>query len=189
MGGRFAPEWVAAFNRNQWPVWPGIRKNNRSNPGRPLRGEASPLRRLLVRPIQASDRGSPSAGGAPRPLYTDEAVSERIRQEIAASPFTGEGHRKFWARLRIAGVRSSKARVLRRMREAPLLAPPASGGTRHGEGAHRNPQHRSPEPDVGGIAATATVTIGDGAVTVFYRRESFDGRVRRHSRGQTGDAF
>ena len=47
----------------------------------------------------------------------------RIRQEIAVPPFTGEGHRKFWARLRVSGVRTSKTRVLRLMREAQLLAP------------------------------------------------------------------
>jgi hypothetical protein len=25
MGGRIRPEWVAGFNRNQWPDWAGIR--------------------------------------------------------------------------------------------------------------------------------------------------------------------
>ena len=59
----------------------------------------------------------------PKTPFTDAELTGRIRQEIAASPFTGEGHRKFWARLRVAGVRTSKARVLRLMREAQLLAP------------------------------------------------------------------
>ena len=93
-------------------------------------------------PVELRKRG-------PRTLFTDQELTERIRQEIAASPFTGEGHRKFWARLRMAGVRTSKARVLRLMREAQLLAPPAPGGARGGEGAYRNHHHRSPEPDVG----------------------------------------
>ena len=48
----------------------------------------------------------------PKTPFTDAELTGRIRQEIAASPFTGEGHRKFWARLRVAGVRTSKARGL-----------------------------------------------------------------------------
>ena len=46
----------------------------------------------------------------PKTPFTDAELTGRIRQEIAASPFTGEGHRKFRARLRVAGVRTSKAR-------------------------------------------------------------------------------
>ena len=37
----------------------------------------------------------------------DAALVEAIRGVLAASPFHGEGHRKVWARLRHAGVRSS----------------------------------------------------------------------------------
>jgi putative transposase len=47
-----------------------------------------------------------------------------------ASPFHGEGHRKVWARLRIAGIRTSRRRVLRLMREYNLLAPTRVGGPR-----------------------------------------------------------
>ena len=46
----------------------------------------------------------------------DAALVEAIRVVLAGSPFHGEGHRKVWARLRIAGVRTSKRRVLRLMR-------------------------------------------------------------------------
>ena len=59
----------------------------------------------------------------PRTEWTDEVLTERIREQIAASPFRGKGHRKVWARLRVTGVRASKARVLRLMRQAQLLAP------------------------------------------------------------------
>jgi len=48
---------------------------------------------------------------------------------LEASPFIGEGHRKVWARLRILrGIRVSRARALRLMRENGLLSP------------HRRPQ-------------------------------------------------
>jgi len=42
---------------------------------------------------------------------------EQIRGTLDASPFHGEGHRKVWARLRFAGLRTSRHRVLRLMRE------------------------------------------------------------------------
>ncbi|MHB8525929.1 MAG: IS3 family transposase [Candidatus Acidiferrales bacterium] len=55
--------------------------------------------------------------------WSDAALLGKIREVLAASPFYGEGHRKVWARLRFEQVRTSKARVLRLMRDAQLLAP------------------------------------------------------------------
>jgi transposase InsO family protein len=52
---------------------------------------------------------------------------EATRRGLHDSPFHGEGHRKVWARLRIAGIRTSKRRVLRLMREGGLLAPLRAG--------------------------------------------------------------
>jgi putative transposase len=60
----------------------------------------------------------------------DAALLAAIRAVLAASPFHGEGHRKVWARLRILGVRTSKRRVLRLMRENDLLAPSRVGSPR-----------------------------------------------------------
>ena len=48
---------------------------------------------------------------------TDEELVSLIRQVIDASPFHGEGYRKIWARLRFQGVRTSKDRARRLMRE------------------------------------------------------------------------
>src|SRR5207245_2673823 len=59
----------------------------------------------------------------PKTECSDETLTGKIREVLAASPFYGEGHRKVWARLRFQEVRTSKARVLRLMREAQLLAP------------------------------------------------------------------
>jgi hypothetical protein len=53
----------------------------------------------------------------------DAALVGAIRELLVASPFHGEGHRKIWARLRFARIRTSKRRVLRLMREHGLLAP------------------------------------------------------------------
>src|SRR2546425_268313 len=59
----------------------------------------------------------------PKTECSDETLTGKIREVLAASPFYGEGHRKVWARLRFQEVRTSKARVLRLMREAQWLAP------------------------------------------------------------------
>ena len=60
----------------------------------------------------------------------DAALVEKIRAVLATSPFHGEGHRKVWARLRYQGVRTSRRRVLRLMREHRLLAPCRAGAPR-----------------------------------------------------------
>jgi hypothetical protein len=56
-------------------------------------------------------------------------------------PFHGEGHCKVWARLRVAGVRTSKRRVLRLMRENDLLAP-SRVGSPHGPRSMTEPSSR-----------------------------------------------
>ena len=75
-----------------------------------------------VVPLRPQRRG-------PKPKMPDADLLAAIRADLAASLFTGEGHRKVWARLRILrGIRVSRARVLRLMRENALLSP------------HRRPQ-------------------------------------------------
>jgi transposase InsO family protein len=71
----------------------------------------------------------------PKTAWTDAELTEQIRGVLARSPFVGEGYRKVWARLRLAGIRTSKPRVLRLMREAGLLAPTRTGRP-HGPAAH-----------------------------------------------------
>jgi putative transposase len=62
---------------------------------------------------------------------SDEDLLAAIRRDLSSSPFHGEGHRKVWARLRLVhGLRTSKARVLRLMREHGLLAPSRVGRPR-----------------------------------------------------------
>ena len=53
----------------------------------------------------------------------DAELAEHIRRHIEGSGFHGEGYRKIWARLRVAGVRASPRRVRRVMGEQGLLAP------------------------------------------------------------------
>lgn len=108
---------------------------------------------------------TPPAKRGPKTNYTDTALTELIRQEIAASPFHGEGHRKIWARLRYQGIRTSKPRVLRLMRAAQLLAPsrrPAAPAREHNGRIITNRPNQ-----VWGTDGTMTLTLQEGRVTVF----------------------
>jgi transposase InsO family protein len=101
----------------------------------------------------------------PKTAWTDAALTEKIREVLAASPFYGEGHRKVWARLRHTGVRTSKARVLRLMREAQLLAP--SRTVPRAENPHTGTILTERPNEVWAADHTATVTVEEGQVTVF----------------------
>ena len=57
----------------------------------------------------------------PQPSVSDDALLAAIKNDLERSPWTGEGHRKVWARLRaIDGIRVARKRVLRLMRERAL---------------------------------------------------------------------
>jgi len=114
-------------------------------------------------------RSSPAhqpAKRGPKTSYTDEALTAQIRQVLMASPFVGEGHRKVWARLRIRGIRTSKLRVLRLMRQAGLLAPSRAPRVR-GPYTHDGTIITDQPNQMWGTDATSTVTLEEGAVTVF----------------------
>jgi putative transposase len=95
----------------------------------------------------------------------DEALVTTIRALLAASPFHGEGHRKVWARLRFAGIRTSKRRVLRLMREHDLLAP-SRVGRPHGPRAHDGTIRTERVDAMWGTDLTSTLT-GEGQASIF----------------------
>jgi transposase InsO family protein len=107
----------------------------------------------------------PSKRG-PRTPWTDTELLTRIETVLGASPFVGEGHRKVWARLRHQGVRTSKPRVLRLMREAQLLAPSRA---RRVLGPRVHDGTIIPDrPDaMWGTDATSVWTVEEGLATVF----------------------
>jgi len=117
---------------------------------------------------QTRSLGPTSSGQkrGPRGPYTDEELVEHIREVLAASPWVGEGHRKVWARLRHAGVRTSKRRVLRLMREQGLLAPRRAGRP-HGPQAHDRTIIPEQPDQMWGTDTTSTLT-GEGNATIFF---------------------
>jgi hypothetical protein len=134
----------------------------------------------------------------------DAALLDAIRAVLDASPFHGEGRRKVWARLRHGGVRTSKRRVLRLMREHHLLAPSRVGlprgprnlgvsAQRKSPGRHHHSRpggcdvgHR-PDHDLGAGVASRLDRRGPGR-SVRCRRPS-QCRVRWHSRRTPGHAL
>ena len=107
-----------------------------------------------------------AAKRGPKTACTDAELTNHIRRTIDETPFFGEGHRKIWARLRYAGIRSSKQRVLRLMRVAGLLAPARRPDVVNGN-PHQGTIITEQPNQMWGTDATATVTLADGQVTIF----------------------
>jgi len=109
---------------------------------------------------------TPPARRGPIGPMSDEDLVKAIRADLDASPFYGEGHRKVWARLRFAGIRTSKDRTLRLMRENNLLAPTRVGRP-HGPRAHDGTIITA-QPDVmWGTDLTTIQTVLEGNAHIF----------------------
>jgi len=105
---------------------------------------------------------------------SDEQMVGHIRTVLAESPFHGEGYRKVWARLRLKGIRSSKDRVRRLMREHGLQASQRAGHP-HGPRAHDGTIIPD-KPDVmWGTDLTGTMTARDGHAAVFVAVDHYSG--------------
>jgi len=99
-------------------------------------------------------------------VHSEEELIAEIRKVLDNPVFTGEGYRKIWARLRHQGIRTSKDRVLRLLRENQLLSP-----SRLADPKPTNPHEGTIIPEasnqIWGTDATATFTAEEGSVTVF----------------------
>lgn len=116
----------------------------------------------------------PGPRSRPGPIgpMPDQDLVERIRAVLINSPFHGEGYRKVWARLRNVGVRTSKERVRRLMREHDLAAARA-GGTPRGTQAHDGTIIPEGVDQMCGTDMTAAVTTQDGQAAVFIAINHF----------------
>ncbi len=102
----------------------------------------------------------------PRGACSDEALVSHMHRVLGASPFHGEGYRKVWAKLRVEGIRTSKERVRRLMREHGLQAPHRVGHP-HGPRAHDGTITTERPDRMWGTDMTTTVTVGEGRAFVF----------------------
>ena len=134
-----------------------------------------------VMPLFRGQRG-------PKPKVPDVDLLAAIRADLEASSFTGEGHRKVWARLRmLSGIRVSRARVLRLMREQAWLSP------------HRQPRGDPVVHDgsigtmrpneMWGTDGVRIETADDGWVWVFSAVDHFDACCVGIHAVKTGNRF
>jgi putative transposase len=116
---------------------------------------------------------SPAGRRGPKPALDDADLLAAIRRDLDRSPWTGEGHRKVWARLRVIdGIRVGRTRVLRLMRENSLLSP------------HRRPPRPANDHDgsittdapnvMWGADGAVIPTVVDGNVTLFIVAEHWN---------------
>ena len=131
---------------------------------------------------------SPKKKPGPEPKVSDSELSSLIREDLASSPFSGEGHRKVWARLRYKkGIPVAQKRVLRLMREANLLSP------------HRVPQ-KPPYEHTGRIVTDSpnemwgtdgakVFTLKDGWGWIFACVEHWNAECLGHHVTKRGDRF
>jgi transposase InsO family protein len=136
---------------------------------------------------QEGNRPEPKKRG-PKPVISDLELLEHICRDLEQSPFHGEGHRKVWGRLKFGqGLRISRKRVLRLMREHHLLSP------------YRRPQG-SPKLHKGeittnapnlmwGTDATRVFTAEDGYVWVFAAVEHWNAECVGWHVCKRGDRF
>lgn len=120
---------------------------------------ATVYRHRLPRPATTRKKSGPVG-----PMPDDELVAA-IRKALKDSPFHGEGYRKVWARLRCVGIRTSRRRVLRLMRENGLLAHQRDG-RRRGPKAHDGTITTEQIDTLWGTDLTSTMT-GEGQAAVF----------------------
>lgn len=114
---------------------------------------------------EAANDARPVRRRGPTGACSDDVLLERIRAVIEASPFTGEGYRKIWARLRLEGVRTAPRRVRRIMREHGLLAPQRPvERTKH---VHDGTIVTERVDEVWGTDMTQSVTTCEGRAYVF----------------------
>lgn len=121
-------------------------------------------------------------------MVADEALLAAIRADLARSPWTGEGHRKVWARLRvIEAMRVARKRVLRLMREHSLLSP-------HRARTHANTPHdrqiiTSAPNLMWATDATQIATVRDGKVWLFGVIEHWNAELLGWNVAKRGTRF
>jgi transposase InsO family protein len=137
--------------------------------------------------LESISPAAPAKRG-PKTLLSDEELLDLIRDDLATSPFKGEGHRKVWARLRfVKGHNVGRKRVLRIMRENHLLSP-----YRVPQGAPNLHEGKiiTLAPNVmWGTDATKVFTLEDGWCWIFTAIEHWNAECVGWHITKTGNRF
>ena len=116
--------------------------------------------------LKAEPAGATTRPG-PRGPCADHDLVQHLKAILAETPFHGEGYRQVWARLRYAGLRTSKRRILRLLREHQLLAPHRRGGS-PGPRVHDGSIITSRVNDMWGTDMTTAFTTEEGQAAIFF---------------------
>lgn len=124
----------------------------------------------------------------PKTEISDERLLEAIKADLEASPFTGEGHRKVFARLRILeNIRVGKDRILRIMRENNILSPRR---VRQGAGKTHDGTITTDEPNImWGTDGTRVFTVEEGWVWIFTAVEHWNAECVGYHICKTGNRY
>ena len=146
-------------------------------------------RAMLYRHRAGAGAATPAVRTRPGPVGAcpDAELLGHIRAQILASRLHGEGHRKIWARLRHAGIRTAARRVRRLMGEHGLLAPHRVG--RPEERAHEGTITTAAVDVMWGTDMTETVTLAEGRARVFVAVDHCSGECVGSHAAASGNRF
>lgn len=131
--------------------------------------------------LQARKRG-------PKTSLSDAELVEQIQSVLRDSRFLGEGHKKVTIRLRHRGVRVSKNRVLRLMREHRLLVPVRQRHER-GDRTHSGTIRTERPDEMWGTDATRFWTEKDGWCWFFAAIDHCTDEIVGHHVAKKGDRW
>jgi transposase InsO family protein len=138
--------------------------------------------------MQSDAPPSRPARRGPKPAVCDATLLAAIRADLARSPWTGEGHRKVWARLRaLDSIRVSRKRVLRLMREHTLLSPHRMRP--RPEAVHDRHIVTNAPNVMWAIDATQVPTVQDGKVWLFGVAEHWNAELMGWHVSKRGTRF
>lgn len=124
----------------------------------------------------------------PKTPISDNELLALIREDLATSPFTGEGHRKVWARIRfVKEIKVGRTRVLRIMRQENLLSPHRVVQGEKQE--HKGKIITMVPNDMWGTDGTKIFTVDDGWCWLFTAVEHWNAECVGWHVAKTGDRF
>lgn len=141
----------------------------------------------VVRSSVYSKKGTSGKRPGPQGAIPEPDLLQQIKEDIAASPFKGEGHRKVHARIRRKGIPIAKGRVLRLMKEHKLLSP-----HRHlsrSENPHDGKITTSAPNEMWCTDGTRIQTVKDGWAWLFLVEEHWNAECLGWHVCKVGDRF
>ena len=124
----------------------------------------------------------------PKPVIPDVELLPMIREDLAASPFREEGHRKVYYRLKFERkIKVAPKRILRLMREHALLSPQRVPQGK--PNTHDGTISTDKPLEMWGTDGTTTQVVEEGTVWIFGAVEHFNAECVGIHASKSGDRF